>query len=309
LGFSALPAQAQTETLEELTIDIWPDYDDPSVLVLLTGQLPADTPLPTTVTVPLPADATLNAVARITTDGAMMADVDYEQQPGAEVLALTTPDPVFRVEYYVPYQATGLERDFSWAWDSPVAIASLLVSVQQPASATSISVMPAPISVTPGNNGLQNHRLPAQTLAAGERFQIDIAYAMQSALLTVETQPTQVDLAPLPASDGSDAGGLSWWLIGGALGLLMGMMLGAWFFLVRPGTRRSTAPVAAGRSRKPAPARQRITQVPAAREPVASEPTDASPTDAASVRYCHQCGEAIAVGDRFCRFCGTKLRL
>jgi hypothetical protein len=314
LGFGALPAEAQAVTLEELTVEFWPDYDDPSVLVLLTGRLPANTTLPATVTVALPAEARLNAVARVTADGAMMADIAYEQQPTSDSLELTTPDPVFRVEYYAPYEATGLERDFTWTWDSPVAISSLLVSVQQPAAATSITVMPAPISVAPGNNGLQYHNLPAQALAVGERFRIDIAYAVQSTILTVETQPTQVDLAPLPASDGSGAGGLNWWLIGGAVGLLMGMLLGAWFFLVRPGTRRSTAPVATARPRKQAPARPadisaKAGRAPASRGSVAVGASEETPVGDARARFCHQCGETISAGDRFCRYCGTKLRV
>ena len=55
-------AQDTVTTLDQLTADIWPDYDQPSVLVLLTGTLPDDVAYPATITVPIPDDATVNAV-------------------------------------------------------------------------------------------------------------------------------------------------------------------------------------------------------------------------------------------------------
>lgn len=58
-----LPATGHTQgkvtTIDSLTIEFWPDYDRASVLVLLTGALPADTTLPATVTLPIPETAHL----------------------------------------------------------------------------------------------------------------------------------------------------------------------------------------------------------------------------------------------------------
>ena len=39
-------AQEPVSAIDTLDIEIWPDYDRPSVLVLLTGTLPGDTRLP-----------------------------------------------------------------------------------------------------------------------------------------------------------------------------------------------------------------------------------------------------------------------
>ena len=65
-------AQAQTAvTLQALDVELWPDYDESAVLVLLTGTLAANTPLPVTVTLPLPEGTDFNVVARITDDNVM----------------------------------------------------------------------------------------------------------------------------------------------------------------------------------------------------------------------------------------------
>ena len=57
-------AQLPVTNIETLILDIWPDYDEPNVLVLMTGTLPANTSLPATVTIPLATGAEINAVAR-----------------------------------------------------------------------------------------------------------------------------------------------------------------------------------------------------------------------------------------------------
>ena len=63
----ALPVAAQTEVtqLDTLTVELWPDYDRPAMLVILTGTLPESAALPATVTIPLPPEAEINAVARL----------------------------------------------------------------------------------------------------------------------------------------------------------------------------------------------------------------------------------------------------
>src|SRR5690606_4323832 len=47
-------AQTPSAALASLAVELWPDYDRPAVLVLLTGALPASAPLPATVTIPVP---------------------------------------------------------------------------------------------------------------------------------------------------------------------------------------------------------------------------------------------------------------
>ncbi|MCI0397141.1 MAG: hypothetical protein L0322_19675, partial [Chloroflexi bacterium] len=165
-------AQAPAGTLAQLAVDLWPDYDRPAVLVLLTGTLPADTPLPATVTLPFPAEATLNAVARITGDNNMVDDVSYDTTNGQ--LTLTTPDLRFRVEYYLPYTEEAGQRTFTFAWQDGPAVAELAASVQQPAAASELATTPAAESVTVGQDTLRYHNLPIVSLPAGAPYTLEV---------------------------------------------------------------------------------------------------------------------------------------
>ena len=77
-----LSAQQPATVLEFLEVELWPDFDQPALLVLLSGALPADAPLPATITIPLPEAATINAVARIDAQGALPGRQAVTQQCG-----------------------------------------------------------------------------------------------------------------------------------------------------------------------------------------------------------------------------------
>ncbi|HSM58964.1 MAG TPA: hypothetical protein VK879_22605, partial [Candidatus Sulfomarinibacteraceae bacterium] len=180
--FIATARAQEPAALDWLTVDLWPDYDRPQVLVLLTGALPADAPRPATVAVPLPAQATVNAVARISVENQMIDDIEYSVE--GDSLSLVTPDARFRVEYYVPYEGDGLQRRFSFRWQSPLRVAEMDVSVQQPRAATALTIQPEPDSVIEGSDALQYHNLPIREVPAGEPYIVEAQYTMGSDTLT-----------------------------------------------------------------------------------------------------------------------------
>ncbi|MCZ7667115.1 MAG: hypothetical protein M5U34_07785 [Chloroflexi bacterium] len=47
-----IQAQLPTNQIESLIVDLWPDYDQEKVLIMFTGALPADAPLPASITIP-----------------------------------------------------------------------------------------------------------------------------------------------------------------------------------------------------------------------------------------------------------------
>lgn len=273
-------AQTPVTELETLTVDLWPDYDRPAMLVLLTGTLPADAPLPAEVTVPVPEGADLNAVARISDANVMTDDVEYTEGDGR--VTFVTPDRRFRIEYYVPYDVEGTQHAYTFSWLAGLTVNELITFVQEPAAATNLVIDPDPISVAADRgDGLNYHTLPPQTVPAGQPYTVTVRYTMTEPQLSTALLPDAPPAAETAVVDNNLLTNWPLWLA--VVGLVLAGVGLAWQF----STRRKTS-----RPRKPAP--RRANRVPAAE------------TD--TPRFCHNCGQAAEPGDRFCRSCGTQLK-
>ena len=275
-------AQAPLPDIESLQIAFWPDFDQPSVLVLLTGQLPADTPLPAQVTMPLPGDADLNAVAQIDESG--MASIDYDLE--GNTLTFLVDKPQFRIEYYAPYQESGSSRSYGFEMTLPVAVNNVTAEIQQPVNATSLTTDPESRVVESITDGFNYHVIDGQAVPAGTGYSLNFSYVMEGDGLTVASTGGAVPAAatqPEANTAAATSSGINWALVAGIAGLAALLAGGVtWFLAKGQGSRQSSRP------RKPAP-RARTGQ------------------NAATV-YCHNCGKPAEAGDQFCRQCGTKLK-
>jgi hypothetical protein len=276
-----LRAQGSVERLEQLVVDLWPDFDRPAVLVLLTGRLPVGTAFPAELSIPVPEEATLHAVAIITSENQLF-EVPYTLADGR--VELSVQEQRFRVEYYLPYDADGLNRSFTFNWQSAMAIDDLNVSIQQPAAATSMTTRPAAEVTGQAGDGLTYHDF-VTSLAPNQPFELAAEYEMSSAQLTAG----EAAVAP-PISTVEEAAtgwSMNWPLFLGGAGLLFILLALIWQLW---GNR---AP--AGPPRKPGVRRE-------------ARPDRAASGQTGSARYCHNCGARAEPGDRFCRECGTALR-
>ena len=235
---SGVAAQTTAGQLTTLAVELWPDYDRPAVLVLLTAELPAGTALPATVTIPLPGEADVNAVARFDDTGAMLSDVDYTTSAGQ--LTLTTPANRFRVEYYAPYEVAEEAYSFTFDWTADLDVAQMTVVVQQPLAATDMTITPTPTGTADRGDGLIYHTLAARPVGAGEPVTVRVAYTVEAPVLSAPSQAlpaatgaattTGEDTATGGATTATTGGFNPLWLlaIAGALGLLVV----AWYCLL-----------------------------------------------------------------------------
>lgn len=286
--------QAQTAvTLESLEVALWPDYDKESVLVLLTGTLAANTPLPATITFPLPDDADFNVVARITSEG-VLTDQGITPQVGINQVTFTTPDTQFHVEYYQPYTTTNNQRDFTFSWQSDIPVEQMSVKVQQPLVATDLTTVPAATSFSE-ENGLTYHLLPSRSVAAGDTYTVELNYTMSTPQLTANLVTPNAEATELPFLDATpvEEPAFDWALLLIALGVLILVATAVWYLVNRQSTisRRPT---------RPKPKRQP--------KPPASKTAAAQSTFTGQANFCHQCGEALQAEDKFCRNCGTAVK-
>lgn len=277
-----LPARAQeTLHLASVSVDIWPEYDQPAVLVVYHLDLAADTSLPASLTLRIPARAQVHGVATLHPVYGLL-NTPYERlvQDDWALLTLTTDSLQVRVEYYDALDKNAAQRRIVFVWPGDYAVDALEVNFLHPVGADKVKINPAPASTAPGQDGLLNSVVRAEDLGAGRTFRLTIEYQRQRSDLSISSLPVQAVATPGINTPGRvSMTGILPWLLGG-LGVLLVMTGMAGLVVWRAGSRVEK------RRRRVRPPRE------AATEDI----------------YCHQCGRRAQPGDGFCRTCGTRLR-
>jgi hypothetical protein len=272
-------AQNPVSVIDSLDIDIWPDYDRASVLVLLTGTLPGDTQFPVSVTLPLPEVAQLNAVARIDSkDGNMKDDIFSSTDPPG-TLTFITSDLRFRVEYYLPYTVVKNQRSFDYTWLADITVNNFQLRVQRPTSASTLNTEPATANVVRDGDGFDYYIFPVRAVPAGQPFPLHVDYKMTSSQLSATSLPrqnTSIQTPAIPATS-STGSGINWALAATVTGGLIIIVALIWQIV----------------SRRPSPNIRK--------------PIDSRVERQSRAKFCRNCGEPIDEGDRFCNGCGSEL--
>lgn len=285
--------QPEDTIFESINVDIWPEYDKPSVLIIYHARLSAQVSLPATINFRIPAAAGKPfALAWQSVDNALY-DLKYETKPAGEwtEIQFSTPAPDIQIEYYDPdLRKTGNRREFTYRWPGNYTVQNLSLQVQQPINATNMKFVPGTGSGRTGNLGLVYYSLLVGQVSSGTAFNLDVSYDKPDDMLT---NPQQFQAAqPSQPLDGGVSGRVALdqflpWGLGG-LGLLLIAAGLFWYWKTgristhRPSLRRARH----ARSEKRVPDTESTSEV----------------------TFCHQCGKKAAPGDVFCRACGTRLR-
>jgi len=275
-------------TLPEVEIDLWPEYDDPGMLVIYRLTLPSTTSLPAALNVRIPASAGKpNAVASRQPDGSLV-NLNYQQKTNGQWsdLAITATSPEVQVEYYDPnLKKEGQQRTFIFEWPGDYAVEAFTVQVQQPFDASSIQISPDDFGAgQEAGDGLIYYTENIGPVPAGPPFKIQLKYNKPTDDLTIKHLDLQSTGATNPSSF-TLATFMPWILGIAGVGLIVGGVV--WYLGV-------------GRNKTAAKKQNR------ARHNRTTQKSGVVPTGEAYV-YCSQCGKRAASGDRFCRTCGAVL--
>jgi len=286
-----LPADAQGPaiTVQSASLRLWPEYDDPGLLVIYAGALADTVALPTQVAFPLP-DGARGIQATVQDSSGSLLNQPWEIVDGTLTYTLTQAS--FHIEYYLDRPPSGDQRELSYTFQTNYAVAGVEISIQQPARATGFSVTPQPEGSSVGGDGLTYFRISRANLTPGDSIPLTIRYTKTDqgfSIAPVSTESSQPAAQPGAAASAQSAAPnrwLPWLLIGFGLVTLAG--LGTYWYLSQ---RRSVEPVRDAKSGRVRPA-----------GPVARAMQGANPA------FCTQCGRQFRPDDRFCAHCGAPRR-
>jgi hypothetical protein len=313
----ALPAQAQdVEAVRFATLEIalWPEFDEPELLVIFQGHLADEVPLPASLTLTMPKEAgEPHAVASVDAEGRRLTAA-YEAQVVGQAMEVTytsLQDREFQFEYYWDVlQVDGDRREFTFRYQLDAAVDDLTLVLQQPTEASNVVLVPPAVEASPGFGGLTHHWLPLGAVDAGQTVEWQVSYDKSGFLLSNETLSAG-ETEPAPSASSPVFGVVA--VVGLALAAALA---GLWFV----GSRRQ----AQGRQRRPKPQgaipprprkrkdRKGTQPQPRATLPAkgrSSQSTGSEKPVSVSVPasgFCHQCGAPLKEDALFCHHCGTK---
>src|SRR3990172_2108477 len=149
---------ATNPALASLEIDIWPEFDRASVLVILRAEIAADATLPAEVSLRIPTSSGGPvALASAPLANAQLINLNYERsdvQVDFTTVKFTTQDRYFQAEFYDRLRTDNEARSYAYLWPGDFAVGQLTAQVQEPVGATGVTVQPELKSSTVGPEGL-----------------------------------------------------------------------------------------------------------------------------------------------------------
>jgi len=285
-----------TITFDTAEVDLWPEYDQPTMLVIYNIHISPSTFMPATISLHIPTRAGDPAnVATREADG-ILYNAPFKRTVSGDWSQVTLTATALEVqfEYYDPgLQKNGPDRSFTYEWQGEYDVNSLSIQVQQPTGATDMQIIPSLGLGIPSSGGIIYYDSVVGTVKAGTRFSVSLQYQKNNDNLMasgLQVEPS----APISSQTPGRAPGLNYvlaWTLGG-LGVLLLVGGGLWYWRAERGGASTP-------SRKRHPLR-----APKIRDEKTVQSENISPGGI----YCHQCGNRAQDGDVFCRVCGTKLR-
>jgi len=281
LGLLPVGVKAQTDLhFSSVNVQIWPDYDQPSVLVIYHYILADDITLPATLDLRVPITASINAVA--TSDGSgglLTANYDRKVDGDWAVLTMTTDSRNIQVEYYDDYQLDGQIHRYEYSWNGSYPVDMFIATVQQPVNSTNLKFNPSLEDATTASDGMTYYSSSIGSLGINESYSLAIQYDKADNTLSASQQSVQPS-APL---DGNVDGKVN---LSDNLPLILGglLVVGGLIFGLYSRNKMNGSASSSDRKRHKA--------------------SEGAMIDA----YCPQCGKRSQPGDVFCRTCGSRLR-
>jgi hypothetical protein len=276
---------AQTNLdIKSVSVEIWPEYDQPAVLVIYHISLSPNVTLPTILNLRIPLQSQVFAVAiSDPTSGLINAPYDRVAQGSWATLKINTNALEVQVEYYDALVKNGTSRHIVFEWAGDYAVDAFSVSFQQPVNATDLVTDPILALSNIGQDGFKYLQSTPQSMVVGQTYTLIADYQKATDELSTTGLPVQ---STQPLNTGTSGrvtmSSILPWILAGIGGVLIIFGIIAGLYMWKSGMRHSPG------SRK----HHLQTQ---------------NAGDTLEV-YCYQCGKRTQPGDVFCRTCGVRLK-
>ena len=272
--------------IARLQLPIWPEYDDPRVLLIVRGELAPGVAFPTLVTLPVPKDAELIGAGMISELGELLLH-PHRIIPGsaANTLEITLPAPRFFAElYYDPFETSGDAKRFSYTFEAPYPIAQLDIDIQKPYTASEFVTEPPAMAQESEGRDTTYHRFSYRDVAAGRPMTFTVSY------VKTDPQPSVPKAASEPAASPAAQGPQDRMLIyaGILAGVTAAYVMAALLWTAYQRRHAAVTPP----------------ETPPGPLSVASAPPQDTPVAA---NFCSHCGRALDADYAFCPGCGHAI--
>jgi hypothetical protein len=289
-----LPQATSDPHFAYVEIRLWPEFDQPSMLVMYTLVLTQTSPIPAELAIRIPTSAGMPTSVSIGPDPDTLFDVDFTHQVEGQwsTLRLKTALPLIRIEYYDPtIVKSGKNRHFIFSWPADYHADTILMQIQKPYGAKNIQISPAISNSEWATDGVLNYySADVTSMADGNPFSIDLSYQKDQDQLSV----TSLEVRSTIPITYQTTGRVRWWstfpwLLFVPLIVILLVISGLLYLRINP-LKLIPLPIEKARIAK-------------------TDKTNPSTQDMPVwVQHCPQCGRRANPGDRFCRTCGTHLR-
>jgi hypothetical protein len=287
-------AQGKSEdiVIERLQVDIWPEYDRPSVFVICNITLTEDTVFPATLSLKIPAEVISPSRLAVLNQDGVYVDLDYatQEQKDWVIVNFKTYTRRIQLEYYDPrINFSGYTRTYRYEWQNPYPVMMLSVRVQQPLNTTEMSINPDMGIGQVGQDGLVYYSSIFSEIPANRTYSIVLKYEKSDYTLSSGLLPVSpVEPITISTEGRTTITRVIPWAMA-LLGILLIVSGGFWYWQV-------------GRK---APAQELITPP---IEPTLHSLRQAEQLINQSFLYCANCGKSIQKGDKFCHECGKPIQ-
>lgn len=272
--------------ISTMDVSVWPEYDQPGVLVQYQGNLAAkaDKSNPLELYFFVPKGAGVGAACAIQSNGNHTSETWKESEADNDLTKITfkVTEPQFHVEYYYNPLATSTDKKFSFAYTAALPAEEVDLAVQHPLKATNFVLTPDAPNTHQDQDGFTYHAYSFKPVTVGQTLSTDVAYT--------KTDPKPSVSGSKPASSTSAANTAS------DSGVNPNQVIVIVTFVAMVGIIAYFVWERNNRSAQPRYARAESYE-PASQAGVL-----------AGDGFCTQCGSAMQAGDRFCGRCGSAVR-